>query len=66
MILKMSLKINFNWKQVLKWGAIVIFGVFLLVFFVRVATFEDAYYREKEGSERATAVVAEEEEKKRE
>lgn len=57
MILKMSLKINLNWKKVLKWGLIAIFGIFLLAFFVRVATFEDSYYREKEGSERAEAVA---------
>ncbi len=56
----MSLKINFNWKQVLKWGAIIAFGIFFLVFFIRVATFEDSYYREKEGSERAEAVAIEE------
>ena len=58
----MSLKINWNLKQVLKWGAIAAFGIFLLVFFIRVATFEDAYYREKEGSERAEVTEVEEEE----
>lgn len=57
----MSLKINLNWKKVLKWGLIAIFGIFLLAFFVRVATFEDSYYREKEGSERAEAVAVEDE-----
>ena len=56
----MSLRINLNWKKVLKWGLIAILGIFLLVFFVRVATFEDSYYREKEGSERAEAVAVEE------
>ncbi len=61
MILKMSLKINLNWKKVLKWALATIFGVVLLVFFVKVATFEDNYYREKEGSERVEAVVVEEE-----
>lgn len=58
----MSLKINWNLKQVLKWGAIAVFGIFLLVFFIRVATFEDAYYRDKEGSERAEVTEVEEEE----
>ena len=58
----MSLKINLNWKQVLKWGLVAIFGIFLLVFFIKTATFEDSYYREKEGSERATAAEVEEEE----
>ena len=57
----MSLKIDLNWKKVLKWALAVIFGVALLVFFVKVATFEDNYYREKEGSERAEAVAVEEE-----
>lgn len=57
----MSLKINLNWKQILKWGAIAIFGIFILVFFIRVAVFEDSYYREKEGSERAEAVTVQEE-----
>lgn len=57
----MSLKINLNLKQALKWGAGIIFGVFLLVFFVKVATFEDGYYREKEGSERAEAAEVVEE-----
>ena len=57
----MSLKINLNWKQILKWGAIAIFGIFILVFFIRVAVFEDSYYREKEGSERAEAVAVQEE-----
>lgn len=56
----MSLKINLNLKQILKWGIIAIFGIFFLVFFIKVATFEDSYYREKEGSERAEAVVVEE------
>lgn len=57
----MSLKIKLNWKQVLKWGLIIVLGIFTLVFFIRVATFEDSYYREKEGSERAEAAeVAEE------
>ena len=60
-ISKMSLKINLNWKQILKWGAIAIFGIFILVFFIRVAVFEDSYYREKEGSERAEAVTVQEE-----
>ncbi len=64
MILKMSLKIGINWKLVVKWVVIGILGILLLVFFVKVATFEEAYYREKEGSERdvAAEVVEEEEE----
>lgn len=49
-------------KKVLKWGATAILGILFLVFLIRVATFEDAYYREKEGSERAEVVEVEEEE----
>lgn len=56
----MSLKINLNLKQILKWWIIAIFGIFFLVFFIKVATFENSYYREKEGSERAEAVAVEE------
>ena len=55
----MSLKISFDWKQILKWGLGTIFVILFLVFFVKVATFEDSYYREKEGSERAEAVAVE-------
>ena len=61
-ILKMSLKIPTDWKIILKWVALGLVGVFVLVFFVRVATFEDAYYREKEGSERDTVEQVSEEE----
>ena len=57
----MSLKIKLDWKKVLKWGAIIIFGILFIIFFVRVATFEDSYYREKEGSERAEVVSGEDE-----
>lgn len=63
----MSLKIEFNPKRLIKWVALGLVGLFILIFFIRVATFEDAYYREKEGSERAVTetasevVVAEEE-----
>ncbi len=51
----MSLKISGQWKVILKWAIISLLGVLLLIFFVRVVTWEDAYYREKEGSERAIA-----------
>ena len=56
----MNLKISL--KKVLKWGVTAILGILFLVFIVKVATFEDAYYREKEGSERAEVVEVEEEE----
>ena len=48
----MSLKLDFNWKKCIKWVVLGLVGVLFLVFFVRVATWEDAYYRDKEGSER--------------
>lgn len=58
----MSLKINLSWKKIVKWVAWSLLFAVVLVFFVRVATWEDAYYREKEGSERAVAEEVEEEE----
>lgn len=63
MISKMSLKLDFSWKKCLKWGGIGLVLVLFLGFFIRVVTWEDAYYREKEGSEReiTTQVVATEE-----
>ncbi len=56
----MSLKIK-GWRKFVKWGFWLILGILFLMFFIRVATFEHAYYNEKEGSERAVAVEAEEE-----
>ncbi|MBQ3413539.1 class F sortase [Candidatus Saccharibacteria bacterium] len=50
----MSLRIN-GWRGVLKWGVMILVGVAFLVFFIRVVTFEDAYFKEKHGSERAVA-----------
>ena len=49
----MSLKINASPKRIVKWVVISVLTILLLVFFIRVATWEDAYYREMEGSERA-------------
>ena len=57
----MSLKIK-GWRKITKWAVWSALGVLLLGFFVRVATFEANYYGEKEGSERAVAVRANEEE----
>ena len=48
----MSLKINASWRKILKWTIWSVVALLFLIFFVRVATWEDAYYREKEGSER--------------
>ena len=58
----MSLKIATNWKLIVKWIFTAILGILFLVFFVRVAVFEDAYYREMEGSERDVAEQVSEEE----
>lgn len=51
----MSLKIN-NWKTIVKWAIIAVIAVLLTVFVVKTATWEAAYYDEKEGSERAVAM----------
>ena len=57
MISVMSLKIK-GWRKFVKWGFWSVIGILFLIFFIRVVTFEHAYYNEKEGSERA--VVADE------
>ncbi|MBQ2643689.1 class F sortase [Candidatus Saccharibacteria bacterium] len=57
----MSLKIK-GWRKITKWAVWSALGVLLLGFFIRVATFEASYYDEKEGSERAVAERANEEE----
>ena len=54
MISEMSLKIKGGWKRIVKWGLCLVLAVLLLVFLIRVATFENDYYSSKEGSERAT------------
>jgi len=61
-ILVMSLKIK-GWRRITKWVFWSILTVLFLVFLIKVAVFEDNYYNEKEGSERAVVdVVAVEEE----
>ena len=64
MISKMSLKLGVSPKLIIKWVAIGLASILFLVFFIRVATFEHAYYNEMEGSERDVieTVVQEEEE----
>lgn len=52
-ILEMNLKIKGGWKRIVKWGLCLILAILLLVFLIRVATFENDYYSSKEGSERA-------------
>lgn len=47
----MSLKIK-GWRKIIKWAVWGTLGLLLLVFFVKVATYEASYYSEKEGSER--------------
>lgn len=58
----MSLELSGSWKKWIKWGALGLVCVLFLAFFIRVVTWEDAYYREMEGSERAVAEVKEEKE----
>ena len=58
----MSLKLDVGWKQILKWVATTILVILLAVFFLKVAIWEDAYYREKEGSEREEIVKVQKEE----
>ena len=61
MISVMSLKIK-SWRKIFKgigWG---ILTILVAIFLVRVATFENSYYSEKEGSERAEAAAVEQEE----
>ena len=50
----MTLKIN-NGRVIAKWAIIGILALLFLVFFIRVVTWENTYYNEKEGSERAIA-----------
>lgn len=58
-ILVMSLKVNKGWRQIVKWIVWTVLLVLFLVFFIRVVVFENNYYSEKEGSERAVTVVTE-------
>lgn len=52
----MSLKIDLSPKRILKWVATALLALVVVVFFIRVAVWENAYYREKEGSERAEVI----------
>lgn len=53
----MSLKIDTSPKQVAKWVVIGLLGIFVIVFFVRVAIYEADYYTRMDGSERAISSV---------
>ena len=57
----MSLKIK-GWRKIVKALAWSLVGVLFLTFVVRVISFENYYYEQKNGSERAVAVQTEEEE----
>ena len=56
----MSLRVEKGWRQIVKWAIWSVIGILVLVFVIRVVTFEASYYSEKEGSERDVAVVTEE------
>lgn len=58
----MSLRINGSGRKFIKWGVLGVFGCLVLGFFIRVAVWEEAYYRGMEGTERAVATEAEPEE----
>ncbi len=56
----MSLKLGVSWKKIFQWVAIILLIGLILGFFIRVAVWEDGYYREMEGSERAEVAKDEE------
>jgi len=58
----MSLRINGSGRKFIKWGVLGVLGCLVLGFFIRVAVWEEAYYRGMEGTERAVATEAEPEE----
>lgn len=53
----MSLKISTSPKQIIKYILLVLLCVFVLVFFIKVATFEADYYSKMEGSERDSTIA---------
>ena len=54
------MKIKGGYRRIIKWAIWSVLALLFLIFFIRVAVFENNYYKEKEGSERAVAVQAEE------
>ena len=58
----MSLKVNKGPRTIIKWVIWGVVGILFLVFLIRVLSFENAYYDEKDGSERAVTAVTETEE----
>lgn len=58
----MSLKVNKGWRSILKWAIWSVLLILLLIYFIRVISFENYYYNEKEGSERAVSTIIQDEE----
>ena len=54
------MKIKGGYRKIIKWTIWSIIAILFLIFFIRVAVFENNYYNEKEGSERAVAEQVEE------
>ena len=52
----MSLKIK-GWRKIIKYSIWSILVILFLVFLIRIITFENAYYSEKEGSERVVTEI---------
>ena len=50
----MSLKLGGR-REIIKWAIWSVVAIMFLVFLIRVITFENTYYSEKEGSERVVA-----------
>ena len=57
----MSLRLG-NRRDIIRWAIWSVIAILFLVFLIRVITFENNYYNEKEGSERAVAEKQQEEE----
>ena len=54
----MTLKIDFNWRRCLKWAGWGLALLFLIVYVIRIVSFENYYYDAKDGSERAVVESA--------
>ncbi|MBR3246345.1 class F sortase [Candidatus Saccharibacteria bacterium] len=61
-ILAMSLKVNKGPRTIIKWVIWGVVGILFLVFLIRVLSFENAYYNEKDGSERAVTAISQSDE----
>ena len=57
----MSLRIK-GWRKFLKWLLWAILAILFAIFLTRIIIFEHNYYKEKEGSERATTIIQDPEE----